>query len=213
MVKDSEIAETLAKYLLQIKAIQIQSTNPFQWASGWFSPIYCDNRKTLSHPNIRNFIKDKLAETLRNQYNGAEVVAGVATGAIAIGAMVADALDLPFIYVRSSSKGHGLGNRIEGDKTVGKNVVVVEDLISTGMSSLSAVDALREANFNVMGMLSIFDYGFELSKKNFEEKSCQLFSLSDYNHLLSTALEQKYIAEEELQTLKNWRVDPENWKP
>lgn len=212
MVKNSEIAEKLAIYLLQIKAIQIQTANPFQWASGWLSPIYCDNRKTLSHPKIRNFIKDELAELIKSQYTDIDIIAGVATGAIAVGALLADELNLPFIYVRASAKGHGLGNRVEGDVSVGKNVVVVEDLISTGMSSLSAVDALREANLNVKGMVSIFDYGFDVSVGHFKEKNCVLHSLGDYNHLLTAALKQNYIAEKEIETLRSWRENPENWK-
>lgn len=212
MVKNSEIAEKLAIYLLQIKAIQIQTANPFQWASGWLSPIYCDNRKTLSHPKIRNFIKVELSELLKSQYTNIDMIAGVATGAIAVGALLADELDLPFIYVRATSKGHGLGNRIEGDISVGRNVVVVEDLISTGMSSLSAVDALREANINVLGMVSIFDYGFDVSARHFKEKNCPLNSLGDYNHLLTAALAQNYISDKEVATLKSWRENPENWK-
>ncbi len=211
MIKDRVIAQELARYLLQIKAIRIQTANPFQWASGWFSPIYCDNRKTLSHPNIRNFIKNELVEIIRKNYPNADVIAGVATGAIAIGALIADEMDLPFIYVRSSSKGHGLGNRIEGDLNSGKNVVVVEDLISTGMSSLSAVDALRESEFNVLGMVSIFNYGFDISDKNFSEKECVLYSLSNYENLLEAALEENYISEDEVSTLKDWRINPENW--
>lgn len=212
MVNDKATAERLARYLLQIKAIQIQTANPFQWASGWLSPIYCDNRKSLSHPNIRNFVKEQLSQLVSNQYPNVDSIAGVATGAIAIGALIADVMDLPFIYVRSSSKGHGLGNRIEGDLSGLKNVVVVEDLISTGMSSLSAVDALREANLNVEGMVSIFDYGFDLSSQRFEESNCKLFSLSDYNHLLEAALTENYIQESELETLRQWRSDPANWK-
>lgn len=212
MVKNSEIAEILAIYLLQIKAIQIQTANPFQWASGWLSPIYCDNRKTLSHPKIRNFIKVELSKLLESEYNNIDMIAGVATGAIAVGALIADEMGLPFIYVRAAAKGHGLGNRIEGDISACKNVVVVEDLISTGMSSLSAVDALREAKLNVLGMASIFDYGFDVSVQHFKEKNCQLFSLGNYNHLLTAASKQNYITDEEISTLKSWRKNPENWK-
>jgi len=212
MVKNGQTAEELARYLLQIKAIQIQTANSFQWASGWLSPIYCDNRKTLSHPNIRNFIKKELALLIKNQHSDVNVIAGVATGAIAIGALIADELDLPFIYVRSSSKGHGLGNRIEGDLNTGNKVVVVEDLISTGMSSLSAVDALRDADFDVLGMTSIFNYDFNIAKNSFEEKKCSIYSLSDYNYMLKAALEENYIEQDQMNALQSWRLDPQNWK-
>jgi len=212
MIKDGQIAQELALYLLQIKAIKIQTVNPFQWASGWLSPIYCDNRKTLSHPNIRNFIKKELTDLINFQFPNVEVIAGVATGAIAIGALIADEMNLPFIYVRSSSKAHGLGNRIEGDLNTGKKVVVIEDLISTGMSSLGAVDALKDADFEILGMTSIFNYGFDISKKSFEEKQCSLYSLSDYNYMLKAALNENYIEQDEMNALEDWRKDPQNWK-
>ena len=211
MVIDAETARKLSRYLLQIKAIQIQSANPFQWASGWKSPIYCDNRKTLSHPKIRNFVKNELAQVVVDQFKSTEVIAGVATGAIAVGALVADLLDKPFIYVRSSSKGHGLGNQIEGDIQTGDKVLVIEDLVSTGMSSLNAVHALKEAGMEVLGMASIFTYGFNLAQKNFSEAGCRLVSLADYESMLQTALEENYIQEGELAILQNWREDPENW--
>ena len=211
MIINKEIAHTLSSYLLHIKAIQIQTANPFQWASGWFSPIYCDNRKTLSHPNIRKYIKKELSELIKRQHPNVEIIAGVATGAIAVGALVADELGLPMIYVRSSSKGHGLGNQIEGDLSVGKNVVVIEDLISTGMSSLNAVKCLREADLNVLGMASIFTYGFDLAKENFEKEQCPVHCLADYNIMLEAALDDKYIAENEIEVLKSWRKDPSNW--
>jgi orotate phosphoribosyltransferase len=212
MIHKDDIALKLAHYLLQIKAIQIQTPNPFQWASGWLSPIYCDNRKTLSHPNIRNFIKKELSELIRNKFSDVEIIAGVATGAIAVGALIADELDLPFIYIRSSSKGHGLGNQIEGDLSTGKKVVVVEDLVSTGMSSLNAVDALRAADMEVLGMVSIFNYGFDVARDSFEKRKCHLYSLSDYDHLLKLALEEKYVKEDEMKALQGWRKDPQNWK-
>lgn len=211
MIINQEIAHKLSSYLLQIKAIQIQTANPFQWASGWFSPIYCDNRKTLSHPNIRKYIKKELSELIKSQHANVEIIAGVATGAIAVGALVADELNLPMIYVRSASKGHGLGNQIEGDLGVGKNVVVIEDLISTGMSSLNAVKCLREADFNVLGMASIFTYGFDLAKENFKQEQCTVHSLADYNIMLDAALADKYINESEVEVLKSWRKDPSNW--
>ena len=212
MIQNGDIALELARYLLQIKAIQINTNSPFQWASGWLSPIYCDNRKTLSHSNIRNFIKSELSKLITEKYPQVEVIAGVATGAIAVGALIADELDLPFIYIRSASKGHGLGNQIEGDISVGNNVVVVEDLVSTGMSSLKAVSALREAELNVLGMVSIFNYGFDISRESFEEYKCPLFSLSDYSYLLKEALSEDYIKEDQMQALQSWRSDPQNWK-
>ncbi|HAW52104.1 MAG TPA: orotate phosphoribosyltransferase [Flavobacteriales bacterium] len=212
MVINAETASELSRFLLQIKAIQIQTANPFHWASGWLSPIYCDNRKTLSHPNIRNFVKNELKQVLLNEHSNVEVIAGVATGAIAIGALVADIMDLPFIYVRSSSKGHGLGNQIEGDLSVGKKVVVIEDLISTGMSSLNAVKCLRDAGMEVLGMASIFTYGFDQATDNFKDEACSLISLADYSTLLEVALQEKYIHQDEMEVLKNWRKDPSNWK-
>jgi len=211
MVINAETASELSRFLLQIKAIQIQTANPFHWASGWFSPIYCDNRKTLSHPNIRNFVKNKLKQVLLDEFKDVEVIAGVATGAIAIGALVADVMDLPFIYVRASSKGHGLGNQIEGDLSTGKKVVVIEDLISTGMSSLNAVKCLREADMEVLGMASIFTYGFDQATSNFKQESCKLICLADYSALLEVALKEQYIQQDEMQVLQNWRKDPSNW--
>jgi len=211
MVINAETASRLSRYLLQIKAIQIQTANPFHWASGWLSPIYCDNRKILSHPNIRNFVKNELKQILQDNFKDVEVIAGVATGAIAIGALVADIMDLPFIYVRASSKGHGLGNQIEGDLSTGNKVVVIEDLISTGMSSLNAVKCLREAGKEVLGMASIFTYGFDQATTNFKNESCKLICLADYTALLEVALQEKYVREDEMQVLKNWRLDPSNW--
>lgn len=205
------IAKTVADYLLQIKAIKLQPSNPFTWASGWKSPIYCDNRKTLSFPEVRNAIRDAFAEKVKNQYQEAEVVAGVASGAIAHGALVADVLDLPFVYVRSGSKDHGLGNRIEGYFEEGNKVVVIEDLISTGGSSLSAVGALRDAGCEVLGMLAIFTYGFEKADDNFSKNKCRLSTLSNYESLIERAMETGYIDSNDTDTLKMWRKDPANW--
>lgn len=205
------IAKSIADYLLQIKAIKLQPSNPFTWASGWKSPIYCDNRKTLSFPGVRIAIRDAFAEKVKKQYPEAEVIAGVASGAIAHGVLVADVLDLPFIYVRSGSKGHGLGNRIEGYFEKGNKVVVIEDLISTGGSSLSAVGALREAGCEVLGMLAIFTYGFEKADNNFSENNCRLDTLSNYESLIERAMETGYIDSNDTDTLKLWRTDPANW--
>ncbi|HKL67955.1 MAG TPA: orotate phosphoribosyltransferase [Bacteroidales bacterium] len=205
------IAKSIADYLLQIKAIKLQPSNPFTWASGWKSPIYCDNRKTLSFPGVRIAIRDAFADKVKKQYPEAEVIAGVASGAIAHGVLVADVLDLPFIYVRSGSKGHGLGNRIEGYFEKGNKVVVIEDLISTGGSSLSAVGALREAGCEVLGMLAIFTYGFEKADNNFSENNCRLDTLSNYESLIEIARETGYIDTNDTETLKLWRKDPANW--
>lgn len=204
-------AKKVAEYLLQIKAIKLQPSNPFIWASGWKSPIYCDNRKTLSYPVVRSFIRDSFAAIVRDLYPNAELIAGVATGAIAHGALTADKLELPFIYVRSEAKGHGLGNQIEGYYEKGQTVVVIEDLISTGGSSLNAVRALREAGCDVLGMVAIFTYGFGKATDGFASEKCTLNTLSDYNTLVEIAVESGYIGQEEVETLKKWRVDPSTW--
>lgn len=204
-------AKKVAEYLLQIKAIKLQPSNPFIWASGWKSPIYCDNRKTLSYPVVRSFIRDSFAAIVRDLYPNAELIAGVATGAIAHGALTADKLELPFIYVRSEAKGHGLGNQIEGYYEKGQTVVVIEDLISTGGSSLNAVRALREASCDVLGMVAIFTYGFGKATDGFASEKCTLNTLSDYNTLVEIAVESGYIGQEEVETLKKWRVDPSTW--
>ncbi len=196
---------------MQSKAIKLEPANPFTWASGWKSPIYCDNRRTLSFPEVRGLIRDGLVQTIRRKYPQAEVIAGVATGAIAQGALVADAMELPFVYVRSSAKGHGLGNQIEGYLEPDKKVVVVEDLISTGGSSLSAVEALRQAGNPVLGMVAIFTYGFPLAEENFVKAGCELHTLTNYNELLQLALETGYIQPEQLETLKQWREAPDKW--
>jgi len=200
-----------AEYLLQIKAIKLQPSNPFTWASGWKSPIYCDNRKTLSFPEVRSYIRDSFATMVNELYPQAEMIAGVATGAIAHGALAADKLGLPFIYVRSGAKEHGLGNQIEGYFEPGQNIVVVEDLISTGGSSLSAVKALREAGCTVLGMVAIFTYEFKKASDGFSSENCKLDTLSNYSMLIDTAVKSGYINQTEVETLKKWRVDPSVW--
>jgi orotate phosphoribosyltransferase len=205
------ISKRTAEYLLQIKAIKLQPSNPFTWASGWKSPIYCDNRKTLSFPEVRGFLRDSFAQKVRELYPQAELIAGVATGAIAHGVLAAEKLGLPFIYVRSEAKGHGLGNQIEGFYQPGQKVVVIEDLISTGGSSLNAVRALREAGCEVLGMVAIFTYGFPKAKDGFESENCTLYTLSNYNDLVEIAVESGYIGSTEVETLKKWRVDPATW--
>ena len=212
MIYDIDIAKQIAKSLLQINAIILQPNNPFKWAAGWNSPIYCDNRKTLSYPEIRNYIKQGLAAIIKNHYKGANVIAGVATAGIPHGALVAEELGLPFIYVRAKAKGHGKQNQIEGYFKKKQSVILVEDLISSGKSSLEAAAALKEAGMNVKGMVSIFTYDFDTASENFKTVNCKYVSLCDYNTLLTQAIEQKYIDKEDLPTLKEWREDPSNWK-
>ena len=204
-------AKKTAEYLLQIKAIKLQPSNPFTWASGWKSPIYCDNRKTLSFPEVRSYIRDSFAGMVKEYYPDAELVAGVATGAIAHGVLVAEKLGLPFIYVRSEAKEHGLGNQIEGYFEPGQKVVVIEDLISTGGSSLGAVKALREAGCEVLGMIAIFTYGFKKATDAFEAESCRLDTLSNYGVLVETAVPSGYITADDVETLKKWRTEPSAW--
>ena len=201
----------IAQKLLQINAIKLSPASPFTWASGWKSPIYCDNRKTLSFPEVREAIKNEFAKAIKEKYPNVEVIAGVATGAIAHGALVADLLDLPFIYVRSSSKGHGLENLVEGVLEPGQNVVVIEDLVSTGGSSIKAVNAIREKEANVLGMVAIFSYGFEIASNNFEKAECELTTLSNYHALLEVALKTNYVKQGELDTLNKWRQNPDKW--
>jgi orotate phosphoribosyltransferase len=205
------ISEKVADYLLQIKAIKLQPSNPFTWASGWKSPIYCDNRKTLSFPEVRSFIRDAFVFTVRDLYPDTDIIAGVATGAIAHGVLVAEKLGLPFVYVRSEAKTHGLGNQIEGYYEKGKKVVVIEDLISTGGSSLSAVRALRKAGCEVLGMVAIFTYGFRKSEEQFTSEGCDLSTLSNYNTLIECAVRSGYIGDTEIHTLQQWRTDPSVW--
>jgi len=203
--------QKIAEYLLQIKAIKLQPSNPFTWASGWKSPIYCDNRKTLSFPEVRSFICDSFASMIEDLFPTAEVIAGVATGAIAHGALVAERLGLPFVYVRSGAKEHGLGNQIEGYLEPGNKVVVVEDLISTGGSSLSAVRALREAGSEVMGMVAIFTYQFSKASDAFAAENCTLNTLSNYSVLIETAAETGYITDKDISALEQWRKNPSEW--
>lgn len=206
-----EISKKTCEYLLQINAIKLEPAKPFTWASGWKSPIYCDNRKTLSYTNIRSFIRDAFVKMAREKYPDIDAVAGVATGAIAQGVLVAQELDVPFVYVRSGAKDHGLGNKIEGVIKKGQKVLVIEDLISTGGSSLRAVSALRETGCNVVGMLAIFTYGFQLSEENFKKADCNLTTLSNYSDLTEIALNTGYVDKSQIETLKTWRKDPENW--
>ena len=211
MIKNKDTAKKTAELLLQIKAIKLQPNDPFTWASGWNSPIYCDNRTTLSFPKIRNYLRENLANLIEQEYGKPDVIAGVATGAIAIGVLVAQHLNVPFIYVRPEPKSHGRKNQVEGLLEKNKTVVVVEDLISTGKSSLNAVQALKDEGAIVKGMVAIFSYGFEIATENFEKAGVTLNTLSDYNHLLEQSLDSNYISESELKTLKNWRENPSEW--
>jgi orotate phosphoribosyltransferase len=207
-----DYSKKTAEYLLQIKAIKLQPSNPFTWASGWKSPIYCDNRKTLSFPEIRSFIRDSFAGLIGSLYPGAELIAGVATGAIAHGVLTADKLGLPFIYVRSGAKEHGLGNQIEGYFEKGQKAVVIEDLISTGGSSLNAVRALRDAGCEVLGMAAILTYELKKASDEFLSENCTLNTLCNYSALIDTALRTGYIGAAEVETLKKWRLDPSAWR-
>lgn len=206
-----EISEKIAQTLLQIKAIKLSPANPFTWASGWNSPIYCDNRKTLSYPEARTEIARAFADVVRRDYPEAEVIAGVATGAIACGVLAAQELGLPFIYVRSAPKSHGMANQVEGEYTAGQRVVVIEDLISTGGSSLSAVEAMRAAGLDVQGMVAIFTYGFATATENFEKAGVTLTTLSNYPTLIKMAEQQGYITADQIETLKEWRTNPAQW--
>jgi orotate phosphoribosyltransferase len=212
MILNNESAKKVAQSLLQIKAIKLQPNDPFTWASGWNSPIYCDNRKILSYPKVRTFIRQQFVEAIKEHYPKVEVIAGVATGGIAIGALVAEELGLPFVYVRATAKGHGLQNMIEGEVPTDKNVVIIEDLISTGGSSLTALKALRDAKSNVLGMVAIFTYGFETAVQNFKTNNCNLITLSDYNTLITTAEDGDYITPNHVASLTEWRKNPEKWK-
>ena len=211
MIFNKDTAEKTAELLLQINAIKLNPKNPFLWASGWHSPIYCDNRITLSFPAIRNYIRDEFSKQIEQIYGKPDVIAGVATGAIGIGILVAEELGLPFVYVRPEAKKHGRQNQVEGFLQKGQNVVVIEDLISTGNSSLVAVEALKEAGANVKGMLAIFSYGFEIANENFKKAAVELHTLSNYEHLLNLAVDKKYITEEEQVTLQEWRKNPSTW--
>lgn len=206
-----ELDRILAEKLLRISAIKLQPEMPFTWASGWSSPIYTDNRKTLSYPDVRSFIKVEMCRLILEKFPQVDAIAGVATGAIAMGALVADTLGLPYAYVRSTPKDHGLENLIEGNLCPGQKVVVIEDLISTGGSSLKAVDAVRMAGCEVVGMTAIFTYGFPVAENRFKEAGVKMMALSNYNAMLEAALDTHYIRQEDLETLKEWRRDPANW--
>ncbi len=211
MIFNKDTAEKTAELLLQINAIKLNPSTPFLWASGWQSPIYCDNRLTLSFPAIRNYLRDEFSKQIEALYGKPDVIAGVATGAIGIGILVAEELGLPFVYVRPEPKKHGRQNQVEGFLQKGQNVVVVEDLISTGNSSLLAVEALKEAGANVKGMVAIFSYGFDIATQNFANANVNLSTLSNYENLLTLAVEKKYITEEEQITLQEWRKSPSTW--
>ena len=208
-----KVGEIIGKNLLQINAIKLEPANPFTWASGWKSPIYCDNRKTLSYPEIRNYIRDQIVKIIRDRYADVDVIAGVATGAIAQGVLVAQELGLPFVYVRSSQKQHGLENLVEGVVKPGQKVVVVEDLISTGSSSLKAVTALRNTGCEVKGLIAIFTYGFSVAAENFKKANCEWITLSNYNIMIDMACKYGFIKKTEIEALKSWKEDPENWNP
>ena len=212
MVLDKKVAEQTINYLTQINAIKLNTKNPFTWTSGIKSPIYCDNRLILSYPNVRKFIADEMTDIVKNLYGEKISIAGVATGAIAIGAMIAERLNLPYAYVRPEPKGHGLKNQIEGNIQEGSNVVVIEDLISTGKSSLSAINALKSEGYNVMGMLSIFSYNFQFANEKFEHENILINSLSDYNSLIEKIESEGSLKEIEINRLKKWRENPKIWK-
>ena len=212
MILDKETAHKTAELLLQINAIKLQPQTPFTWASGWKSPIYCDNRITLSYPIIRNYLREQMANQIEELYGKPDAIAGVATGAIGIGMLVADYMNVPFCYVRPEAKKHGRQNQIEGKIEAGQNVVVVEDLISTGKSSILAADALQSAGVNIKGMLAIFTYGFDFAVANFEKANVQLNTLSDYHHVLIQAEKTNYISNDEKNILSTWRENPSSWK-
>lgn len=212
ITEDRGIARKVASLLLEIQAVQLNLLQPFVWASGWNSPIYCDNRKSLGYPEIRTFIKNSLAEKIQVKFPGCQAIAGVATAGIPQGALVADALELPFLYVRSKPKGHGLENLIEGFYRPTQRIVLVEDLVSTGGSSLKAVEALRNAETEVLGLASIFSYGFDIAEENFRDADVPWFSLSDYQHLIDYAAESGIVSQSQLNILEEWRKQPEQWK-
>ena len=212
MLKDHSSFK-VAEFLLQIKAVVVQPKDPFTWASGWKSPMYCDNRKILSYPLIRTFIRHEFVKKIEDKYGKPDLIAGVATGGIPIGALVAQEMNLPFIYVRPEPKAHGLVNQIEGVYEEGQNVVVIEDLISTGGSSLKAVGALRKGGLKVKGLVAIFSYGFEVAQNNFEKANCDYHVLSEYDILIEQATKNNLIEQAQVESLKNWRLDPANWSP
>lgn len=211
MIFNKDTAEKTAELLLQINAIKLNPENPFTWASGWKSPIYCDNRLILSFPSIRNYVRDEFAKNIEKQFGKPDVIAGVATGAIGVGILVAESLGLPFVYVRPEAKKHGRQNQVEGFLQKGQNVVVVEDLISTGNSSLMAVEALRNEGANIKGMAAIFTYGFGVAEENFKKANIDLFTLSNYENLLELAVQKQYITEDQQSTLLEWNESPSTW--
>jgi orotate phosphoribosyltransferase len=212
MILNKDTAKKTAEFLLQIKAIKLQPSNPFIWASGWNSPIYCDNRITLSHHTTRSYIAEQLTHAIEKYFRKPDVIAGVATGAIAHGILVAQQMGLPFVYVRPEAKKHGRKNQIEGYIESGQNVVVIEDLISTGGSSLQAVKAIRNKGCHVLGLAAIFSYGFDLSYENFKKEKCELITLSSYNELIEQAIEKGYVSDDDITALKKWRESPETWQ-
>lgn len=211
MISVSESALKVAEFLLKIKAVRLNPDDPFTWASGWKSPVYCDNRITLSYPEVRTYLRQEFVQAISKRYNSIDAIVGVATGGIAIGALVAEEMGLPFAYVRSAAKGHGMQNMIEGKLNAYDNVVVIEDLISTGGSSLKAVDALRKANVNVKGMVAIFTYGFEHSKNAFKEADVELTTLTDFDTLLQEAIRSDFITVSQAEAIAPWRSAPEKW--
>ena len=211
MYNKSDIELKVAEFLLQIKAIKLQPNNPFTWASGWKSPIYCDNRVTLSHPSIRTYIRQKLTQLIQEEFGSVDLIAGVATAGIPQGVLVAQELGLPFAYVRAKAKEHGTGSLIEGEIVEGQRVVVVEDLVSTGKSSLQAVNALKDAGLSVAGLVSIFTYGFDVAEENFKEAKCRFATLSNYNPLIEYAAENSFIAQSDVDILNQWRRNPSEW--
>jgi len=211
MISDSESALKVAEFLLKIKAVRLNPDNPFTWASGWKSPIYCDNRLTLSYPDVRTYLRQEFVNAIASKYTSLDAIVGVATGGIALGALVAEEMGLPFAYVRSAAKGHGMQNMIEGKLSAYDNVVVIEDLISTGGSSLKAVSALREAKVNVKGMFAIFTYGFAHSEEAFKEAEVELTTLSDFDTLLKEALRSDFITESQAEAIAPWRTSPDSW--
>ncbi len=212
MILNTDKALKVAEFLLQVKAVKLQPNSPFTWASGWNSPIYCDNRVTLSYPAIRTFIRQLYSEAVIEQFGKPDVIAGVATGGIAQGALVAQELGLPFIYVRSTAKGHGMGNQIEGHYEKGQKVVVIEDLISTGGSSLKAIEALREVGLDVRGLVATFTYGFNVAEEQFRQQACSFVTLTNYDYLIEEALKEEYITEKDLISLREWKENPSEWK-
>ncbi len=212
MILNNDRALKVAEFLLQVKAVKLQPNQPFTWASGWNSPIYCDNRVTLSFPNIRTFIRQSYSEAILQGFGKPDVIAGVATGGVPQGALVAQELGLPFIYVRSSAKEHGMGNQVEGHFEAGQKVVVIEDLISTGGSSIKAIEALKAAGLDVKGLIATFTYGFKVADDNFKRANCPYITLTNYDFLVEEALKKSYINENDLQSLREWKDQPENWK-